>query len=70
MRNEDCYYGIDIFKLIFALAVVAIHVDPLVCIKGSIIYKMYRSLILLGCAIFLYNNRIPNGSKIEQGRWL
>lgn len=43
----------DIFKLIFAIAVVAIHTDPLVKMKGNFVYKVYQAFIYLAVPFFL-----------------
>lgn len=38
--------------MIFAFAVVAIHIDPLVNMAGSVVYKVYKSLIYLAVPFF------------------
>lgn len=46
------YYAIDVAKLIFALAVVAIHIDPMFEFKGTSVYKMYQSFIYIAVPFF------------------
>mgnify|MGYP005752558517 CR=1 FL=1 len=67
LENERTseYYALDVFKLIFAFAVVAIHIDPLVNMAGSTIYKVYKSLIYLAVPFFFTVSGFLMGEKLS-----
>ena len=54
------------FKLIFSVAVVAIHTDPLINLSGNLTYKIYQSFIYLAVPFFFTSTGFLMSSRLEQ----
>lgn len=63
-RQSNEYYALDVFKLIFALSVVAIHIDPMVSQEGNYIYKVYQSFIYLAVPFFFLTTGFLMGESL------
>lgn len=65
--KQSEYCALDVLKLIFALSVVAIHIDPMVQFIGTGGgYKLYRSFIYLAVPFFFTTSGFLMAKKVER----
>lgn len=58
--------ALDVFKLIFSVAVVAIHTDPLINLSGSLAYKIYQSFIYIAVQFFFTSTGFLMPDQLEK----